>query len=102
MVNAAPCLLWQAEIEDLDGGLCWRAVRLVDEDAADRFLPLERAPGEAYLVAFRRARHPEDETPNRRYVTEQIRSGRTHSHEFRVRARDGEYRWCSERIHVES
>src|SRR5262245_25630427 len=50
-----PCLLWRAVVEDHGGQLSWEW-EFVDEAAAERFLPLERAPGEAYGEAWRRCR----------------------------------------------
>jgi hypothetical protein len=62
VATRANCLLWYADVRertDAPGKYLWET-RIFDEDAAQRFLPLDVRPGESYLDAWRRSRHPED------------------------------------------
>jgi signal transduction histidine kinase/DNA-binding NarL/FixJ family response regulator len=97
----ARCLLWSAEVEETPQGLHWQKVWLADEEGAERFLPVERRPGETYLGAWRRARHPEDARRAQELGRRAIRADRSYNQEFRVRRADGEWRWLSEQVYVD-
>jgi two-component system CheB/CheR fusion protein len=94
------CLLWEATVQRRTDWLHWRDPVHFEEAAAERFLPVERAAGETYLAAWRRARHPGDDRRTNEFGLAEIGAGRSYLQEFRVRRRDGCYRWLSEEVHV--
>ena len=52
IASQARCLLWHAEVEETGASrLRWKP-SFVDEEAAKRFLPVSRAPGESYFDAW--------------------------------------------------
>ncbi|MCS6775337.1 MAG: ATP-binding protein [Chloroherpetonaceae bacterium] len=96
-------LLWQADIEDTGEHLVWSNARMSnDEEAAMRFLPVAMQPGETYLQAWRRARHPEDDAPVRAYSMQQIRANRSYTCEFRIILKDGSIRWLKEDVYLQT
>jgi signal transduction histidine kinase/DNA-binding response OmpR family regulator len=97
----ARCLLWHATVEDFgEPYLRWNT-RVVDEEAAERFLPIERAPGQSYTAAWVLARIPEDQAAARVRASASIRDNRNYTQEFRYRRKDGQIRWLSEDVYVE-
>jgi signal transduction histidine kinase/CheY-like chemotaxis protein len=96
----ARCLLWYAHVEeDEGGGLTWR-LRVADEEAARRFLPVQMLPGHSYGQALSEARIPEDRVLMS-FGDEEIRAGRSYHQEFRVRDASGAIRWLAEDVETE-
>jgi diguanylate cyclase (GGDEF)-like protein/PAS domain S-box-containing protein len=101
LITGARCLLWQASIEEADGALHWR-LRMSDEEAASRFLPLDVGPGESYSDAWNRSKLPGDSREIDDRSTRALREGRAgYTQEFRCRRADGEIRWLFEDVHIE-
>ena len=75
--STAPCLLWEARVTGEGDLLRWHDVRFLNQEAAEQWLPIARAPGESYGTAWRRARHPADEEPSHRLAVAEIRAGRS-------------------------
>jgi PAS domain S-box-containing protein len=99
---AARCLLWHADVAVYpDGELYWMSL-VIDEEAAQRFLPLEILENEGYFWAWVRSRHPEDVERTNTVGDAAIRAGRSYTHEFRCTRRDGEVRWLQESVSVET
>jgi two-component system cell cycle sensor histidine kinase/response regulator CckA len=101
IASRARCLLWHAEIED-DGGqkLRWR-LQLFDEDAAQRFLPIEPAPGQSYADAWYLSRVEGDRQQSDSYGDREVRAGRSYTQQFRCRRSDGAVRWLAEDVQIE-
>jgi diguanylate cyclase (GGDEF)-like protein/PAS domain S-box-containing protein len=100
IVDAARCLLWEATVELVDGRMVWN-MRLTDEDSAQRFLPLNVAPGQSYTDAWYVARLEEDRSRTNAYGREKVLANQSYSQEFRCRRVDGEIRWLVEDVAVE-
>lgn len=96
------CLLWYATVEELpDKTISWD-LHPIDEEAAQRCLPLDLAPGQSYTDAWEQARLPEDKERIDRDALQAITAGKDYSQEFRCRRRDGQIRWLSEEVRVEA
>jgi PAS domain S-box-containing protein len=101
IASMAHCLLWHAEVEETGAPrLHWKP-DFVDEEAAERFLPVSRAPGEGYFDAWHASRLEEDKVRTDEYGAREIRAGRSYNQEFRCRRLDGEIRWLAEDVHIE-
>lgn len=97
----ARCLLWYAEVEDQgDPDLQW-TLRVADEEAARRFLPIVMPLGHSYGRALSEARLPEDRT-RMAWGDDEIRAGRSYRQEFRVRDVWGHIRWLGEDVQIET
>jgi two-component system cell cycle sensor histidine kinase/response regulator CckA len=96
------CLLWHAAVRlEADGELLWD-LEMPDAEAAERFLPLERAPGERYEDAWYRHRVDEDRERTDVDARAALVEGRPdYSQEFRCRRKDGEVRWLQEHAQIE-
>jgi PAS domain S-box-containing protein len=96
----ARCLLWYAEVEDRgEPALHW-TLRVADEEAARRFLPVIMPFGHSYGRALSEARLPEDRA-RMVWGDEEIRAGRSYRQEFRVRDASGNIRWLTEDVQIE-
>lgn len=101
IASRARCLLWYAEVEDRgERNLHW-TLRVADEEAASRFLPLEMPPGHDHGRAIAEARLPEDRV-RMSWGDEQVRAGNSYQQEFRVRDLFGNIRWLSEDVQIET
>ncbi|HEX5324014.1 MAG TPA: PAS domain S-box protein, partial [Capsulimonadaceae bacterium] len=100
IVEAGRCLLWEASVEREGEKTRWD-IHFTDEDAAQRFMPLDRKGGRSYQEAWHQSRLDEDRQRINKYATEKILAGSSYSQEFRVRREDGEIRWLSEDVAVE-
>jgi two-component sensor histidine kinase/PAS domain-containing protein len=97
----ARCLLWYADVEDRgDRTLHWN-LRVADEEAARRFLPLDMPAGHDHGRAIAEARLPEDRA-RMIWGDDEIRAGRSYQQEFRVRDVDGNVRWLCEDVQIEA
>jgi signal transduction histidine kinase len=103
MMAAARCLLWHADVEESDhpNFLNWQ-MRMIDFEAAQRFLPLELEPGESYLKANYRHRLLEDREACDRIGTDAVRAGQDYHQEYRCLAADGTLHWLAEDVHVQT
>jgi two-component system cell cycle sensor histidine kinase/response regulator CckA len=103
MMDAAHCLLWYADVYDTGHPdyLGWD-IHITDEEAAQRFLPLELQEGEAYKDAKYRCRLPEDRVECDHLATTSIRAGQSYTQEFRCRTLDGSIHWLREDMQVET
>jgi PAS domain S-box len=102
IMRSARCLLWSAIVTELYSDFLEWEYMHYDEEAAQRFLPLEREPGEPYPHAAYRHRHPQDRLLADHYGSAQIRAGQDYSQEFRCRGADGRWHWHREELHVET
>jgi len=104
MMEHARCLLWHAVAEAPLGPhqpYRWD-FQIFDEQAAQRFLPLELLPGETYPDAFYRCRPLEDRRQCDRTARAALETGATHyAQEYRCFRQDGELRWLSEEAYLE-
>lgn len=101
IISGANCLLWYAMVyEDDDGNLNWKHY-VPNEDAAQRFLPLDVAPGQPYHTAWQQCVLSEDRPHVDQNATLALRENRRgYSHEFRCRRRDGVIRWLREEVQI--
>jgi two-component system cell cycle sensor histidine kinase/response regulator CckA len=101
VVRGAQCLLWQAFVEEDEGAFQWR-LEVTDPEAAQRFLPLDLAPGQSYGSAWKESILPEDMERLVQESAAALRSGKPgYGHEFRVRRADGSVRWLCEEVRIE-
>src|SRR5262249_44156582 len=97
----ARCLLWHAEVEETgEPFLTWK-MGFVDEAAAERFLPVSRAPGQSFLAAWYESRLEEDKRSNDAFGNSEVRAGRSYYQQFRCRCADGDIRWLAEDVQIE-
>jgi PAS domain S-box-containing protein len=100
----ARCLFWHAFVEAPEPpqkSYRWQ-FQVFDEEAAQRFLPLDLLPGESYPEAFYRSRPLEDRRLVDRNARAALESGQSaYSHEFRCHTREGETRWLAEQTYLE-
>jgi PAS domain S-box-containing protein len=100
VAEGARSLLWYANIRDTGKPLLEWPIKMIDQEAAQRFLPLEKLPGEDYFSAWHRNRLEEDCIRTDVYGSQEIRANRSYSQEFRCRRLDGEIRWLAEEVQV--
>lgn len=97
----AHCLLWYGEVEDRGGpGLAW-TLRMADEEAARRFLPIDLPPSHSYGRALADARLAEDRA-RMAWGDHEARAGRSYRQEYRIRDAGGNIRWLSEDVQIET
>ena len=98
----AHCLIWRADVTEIgEADLVWD-IHPADEDAAQRFFPLDVPPGTAYSRAWHDSRPVEDRLRTDAYGSEQTRAGRSYTQEFRCRDREGNLRWMHEDVQIET
>jgi two-component system cell cycle sensor histidine kinase/response regulator CckA len=100
----APCLFWYGLVTERDDPLAWLDwhTRMLDEAAAQNFMPLDMLPGEVYPHAWWRHRLPDDRQRVDAIANEALRGGRSYYEaEFRCQRRDGAIRWFAEHVFVE-
>jgi PAS domain S-box-containing protein len=101
VLQNARCLLWQANVRDVDGLLDWEVV-YSNPDAAQKFMPVTILPGLTYTHAFDAARLRDLDPPLfGRYTSEMPAGKGGYQQEFRVRIATGEVRWLSENVTIE-
>jgi signal transduction histidine kinase/ActR/RegA family two-component response regulator len=100
-MGSARWLIWHADVWD-DGGplLQWRQ-HLLDEEAAQRFLPLDLGDQGTYLDAWVHSREAEDRPAMAELGEACVRAGQSYSQEFRCRDREGNLRWLQEEVEVQ-
>lgn len=101
VINQAGCIVFDCKV-DTEGDLThhklhvWNTV-VIDEEAAQRIIPLELQPGERYVDAWRRCRWKVDMVQSGPLFCEAIEKGHSgYQQAFRVTDRTGEVRWVSE------
>jgi PAS domain-containing protein len=101
LMTRARCLLWHADVTLEPDGLNWR-IRVVDEVAAEQFLPIARRPGESYTDAWYASKLPDDNEEMECTAKQAILSGQAeYAQRFRCRCADGSIRWLYEDVRVE-
>jgi len=104
LARHVPCLLWYGlvtERDDRPGWLDWHT-RMLDDAAAQSFMPLDMLPGEVYPHAWWRHRLPDDRQRVDVIANESLRGGQPYYEvEFRCQRRDGVIRWFAEQVFVE-
>jgi PAS domain S-box-containing protein len=100
VITAAQCLLWHAVVEEKEGQLHWD-LYMVNEESAQKFLPLDVAAGETYAAAWYRSKSPEDQVTMNETARQAILGGQAgYSQEFRCINRNREIRWLSEDVFI--
>ncbi|MCC2668555.1 MAG: Chemotaxis protein methyltransferase CheR [Armatimonadetes bacterium] len=100
----AHCLLWHAYVDapqpPASDSFTWD-LHFFDEQAAQRFLPLTRLPGETYAEALIRSKPEDDREQGDRIARAAFAENRRgYDQEYRCRRADGEIRWLHERTHL--
>lgn len=103
VMSGARCLLWHAQVKEIGNPriLDWN-LTIPDMEAAQRFLPLDRLPGEDYPNAWYRNRDAADRDVCDVLGTAAVRAGESYDQEFRCYCSDGSIRWLHEDIRVET
>ncbi len=102
ITSSAQCLLWYGNGREVGEEMVDLRIEMADEEAAQRAFPVARKPGEPYVAAWLRSRLQEDGARTDEYGSQEMRAGRGYRQEFRHRMANGEIRWLSEAVHVES
>jgi PAS domain S-box-containing protein len=101
IMSSALCLFWSAVVTDVgEEKLQWRIAHY-DEESAQRFLPLEVAPGDTYMHTAYLNRHPDDVVTTDQFGVVRVRAGQSYAQEFRCKGMDGQWHWHHEDVHVE-
>nr|WP_309684625.1 bifunctional diguanylate cyclase/phosphodiesterase [Armatimonas sp.] len=106
MLTSLRGLFWQArvtQVQDAQGHdvLDWD-IWILDEEAALRWLPIQRQPGKLFVDDFYRVRSTEVRTANNQLATQTISSGgTTYQQEFPIPLADGSVRWLREDVQIE-
>jgi len=101
VLAGARCILWRATVQDVEGDMQWNVTPL-DNDAAQRFVPLLVSDGTPWHTASIDARFPEDNRRMVEFVHGELRAGSSaYSQEFRVTDARGDMRWLQEDVLVE-
>lgn len=98
----ARCVLWHAEIEDHGERYCRWNTRVADEEAAQRFMPLDVPPDSTYLRTWYRSVLPEDRERRDEHSNRAVRAGESYRCTFRTRGADGVARWLQEDVVVQA
>jgi PAS domain S-box-containing protein len=110
VMESARCLLWSAEVTQLqaqtypDSSLPvmeWRFLHF-DNEAAQRFMSLDVPPGRSYSEISYSRRHIEDRDRSDLVGAAGLLANRDYSQEYRVQRADGEWRWHREEVRVKS
>lgn len=102
VVSRAHCLLWQAEVaEHGQNNLGWQ-LRVSDEAAAQRFLPLDTTGYGSYAEAWYASRLDSDRDNSDVSGNGQVRLDQNYRQEFRCRDRHGVVHWLVEDVQVEA
>lgn len=99
----AQCLLWSGLVIDPlhPSNLMEWYTEVFDEGAAQRFAPIECAPGERFTAAWYRHRLPDDQIRTDQLSTTALRNNHEqYTETFRCRLRDGTVHWYSEQVRV--
>jgi PAS domain S-box-containing protein len=102
VMASARCLLWYADVWDSGREDLHWDVRPVNEEAAQRLLPLEIPPGKTFAIAWSESRLPEDKARMDAYANRVVREGRSYTQDFRCRNVYGEVRWLHEDVRIET
>lgn len=103
VLGHAQCLLWSGVVVDrLDpSGLMNWQTQVFDEQAAQRFAPIECLPNERFTSAWYRHRFDADKLRTNAVSTHALRSGSSsYTEVFGCHMRNGSIRWFSERVHI--
>jgi PAS domain S-box-containing protein len=101
MMSGAQCLLWSASVHAKASGEMRWELNIADEEAAQRFLPVDIARGQSFTEAWFRSRLEEDHLRTTQYSNTEVLAGRNYRHEFRCRMSSGSIRWLAEEVYVE-
>ncbi|MDH7570964.1 MAG: PAS domain S-box protein [Armatimonadota bacterium] len=100
----ASCLLWYADVAEVPGEpgrYVWHT-RVLDEEGAQRFLPLERRPGETYAQAWARSSVADEVHRGEELFHEAVRRGASHySREMHCLDAHGQMRCLREEAQLE-
>ncbi len=101
IVTSVQCLLWHALVIERDGEYPWELF-IPDEEAAYRFLPIHKEPGQSYTDAWYWSKLEDDQDQMNQVSMQAILSGQPgYSQEFRCKRSDGEIRWLHEEARIE-
>lgn len=102
VAEKANCLLWIADVHESEDGLLHWNIRILDEEIAQRFLPLEFPPDSSYARAWYLSRMEEDRLRTDAYSAGCLRAGRGYRQEFRCLNRHRQVQWLDEDVVVDS
>jgi signal transduction histidine kinase/CheY-like chemotaxis protein len=100
VIGGARCILWHADVTaEGEDGLSWD-LRVVDEEAAQRFLPVALIDGHGFVPSWYESRLPDDKARMRAHAEVEVRAGRSYRQEFRCRMANGDVRWLEEDVQI--
>ena len=106
IIGRSRCLPWEAEVlEHITAeGVSWYEWKRLtfDEDALERFIPVDRRPGERYETAWHRCKAPEEQRRIDAISTAALRARESgYTQEFCCRGADGRDYWVHEQVSIE-
>jgi two-component system, sensor histidine kinase and response regulator len=98
----ARCVIWTGDLRRRTDGSMTLDIRMLDDDAAMRVLPLDLFTGGSYAHAWRRSIHADDADRVRQAPSDAIAADATsYGHVYRIRARGGDVHWFQEEVDIE-
>jgi len=99
VIASAQCLLWSAIVEQRSDEYVWQ-LRIANEEAAQRFLPLD-IQDQSYTDAWQNAIVAEDNERRQYVLRTHLRYNRlTYSQQIQCRQADGTIRWLVEDVQI--
>lgn len=98
----ARCMVWHAVVTDEGEMILWD-LKISDEEAAKRWLPIKTHAGQSFAYSWTMARNKEDSDRMDDMSREALRGGQTgYVQEFGCQLDNGDVRWLSEDVQIES
>ncbi len=100
--SRARCILWSADVEQGTDGDLQVSLKMQDERAAQRLLPMDLYGGVSYADSWKSAIHPEDKARVAKAPIDAIRRAETsYEQEYRIRTADDDVQWVGEQVAIE-
>lgn len=100
LTASAQMLLWHVRVEETETGQVWQT-QVVNAEAAQRYLPVRRAPDQSYTDAWISSVFPEDLRAAEARFDQAVREGRSsYDQELRITDINGETRWLYETVQI--
>ena len=102
LITNLQCLVWHAIVKEFDGCLHWDFT-IANEEAARRWLDVDSRGYETFVDAFLQARASDDPASLQSRIGIALQSGSSSFvQDFQCRVSNGEDRWLSETVQIES
>jgi two-component system, cell cycle sensor histidine kinase and response regulator CckA len=102
VMSSLRCLLWYCDVSRVGPNDMRWELNPINEEAAQKLMPITIAPGESYISAMQRCYLKGERERMDAYAKEMVERGRSYAQDFRCRQADGEIRWLHEDVSVET